>query len=321
MDEFLEAMVGASDLDDLLRPVMELAIADAPAQGCTIHWGWSDEQGFAHHTGLGVHPALRRSQGITTDELPWCGAARRSETVVLPVLGDGDAFASEASCRGFGAVWSFPIPGDLDDRIVLSVWRGREGAPSSSNRLSVNRVLHMAALAFQRHRTEEQLRHAALHDPLTGAPNRTVLDTHLESVLAEPDGTDALFVLDLDGFKQINDEHGHPTGDLVLRAVVDRIDHALRPGDLLARLGGDEFAVVCQAISDADEAAAIAQRLLAAISEPLAVDGRNVQVGASVGISLTGPDQTPNQLLRSADQALIAAKRQGKGTLVFASTT
>jgi diguanylate cyclase (GGDEF)-like protein len=319
MDDFLEAMSQARGLHDLLQPVMHLARADAPAEGCSIFWR-SIDGSAGEHIGAGVDLTLLTKDRFAPEELPWLAAGTSGEPVVIGELEEVDTeFAMEVVGRGFGSIWSLPVPVQGDHAVVLSVWRSRKGPLSSTNQLSVNRALHMTSVAFERHRAEEQLRHAALHDPLTGAPNRTLLDTRLDSLIDRPDRSDAVLVLDLDGFKQVNDRYGHAAGDLVLRTVVQRLDHALRPGDLLARLGGDEFAVVCTSVGDESELTAIARRLLDVVTQPLDIEGRLVRIGASIGVSLAGAGQTGDQLLRSADEALIAAKRDGKGTIRFAS--
>ena len=254
-------------------------------------------------------------------QTPWRSAADTGVPVVLSSLGALDTdFAVAARDLGFGTVWSFPAPTRGDLPVVLSVWRRREGSPTSSNRLSIERALQMTALAVERQRAEEQLRHAAHHDPLTGAPNRTMLDGYLAS-MSGSGRNDAVLVLDLDGFKEVNDRHGHAAGDEVLRTVVDRLQRVLRPDDRLARLGGDEFAVVCAEVADHDEAGAIATRLIDALGSPIDLDAGTVQIGGSVGIGLAAPGVTGDQLLRAADEALIAAKRAGKGTYVVAPPT
>ena len=167
---------------------------------------------------------------------------------------------------------------------------------------------------------EDQLRHLALHDPLTGLPNRTLLTDRIEHTLARAerhhDQTGVLFV-DVDNFKLINDSYGHRTGDEILLAVAERITAAVRTEDTVARFGGDEFVVVCERLYDHKEASDIAHRVLAAVREPLEIGDRPIVLTASIGIAYTSTGDAET-LLRDADTAMYQAKRQGRDqTAVF----
>jgi diguanylate cyclase (GGDEF)-like protein len=159
--------------------------------------------------------------------------------------------------------------------------------------------------------TERKLSHQALHDPLTGLPNRTFFLERLELALERhgEDNTAVLFV-DLDGFKLINDSLGHGTGDALLVQAAERIKESLRAEDLAARLGGDEFAIICTASSPARAAERVAERLIAALAAPFWIDGRDVFITASIGIA--GARGSAEDLLRDADLAMYHAKTTGK---------
>jgi diguanylate cyclase (GGDEF)-like protein len=156
-------------------------------------------------------------------------------------------------------------------------------------------------------------RHLAQHDALTGLPNRLLFDELVGSRLATANrhGTSlALLAIDLDGFKAVNDAHGHPVGDGVLKAAASRISRVLRGSDVVCRLGGDEFAVLLDETGLAD-AQHVAHKLIDALSEPY--PGVSPSVSASVGIALhPGAGSTPAELCQHADQALYQAKRAGK---------
>jgi diguanylate cyclase (GGDEF)-like protein len=164
---------------------------------------------------------------------------------------------------------------------------------------------------------EADLEHQAYSDPLTGLANRVLFGRRLDEALArDADGTAVVFV-DLDEFKSVNDTLGHDAGDQVLRIVADRIRGCLRPGDTPARLGGDEFAVLLRRTGGPENARRVAERLLDALSRPVALDhGPHVTVPASLGLALGGADRSSaTALLRHADRAMYAAKARGKGML------
>jgi diguanylate cyclase (GGDEF)-like protein/PAS domain S-box-containing protein len=166
-------------------------------------------------------------------------------------------------------------------------------------------------------RAESELRRRALYDPLTGLANRDLLADHLELALEQlhrSRGTVAALYIDLDRFKDVNDGLGHETGDEILRQVGLRLSHAVRAPDTAARLGGDEFLVLCPGIVEAVDATSIADRLETVLSRPYEVDGRIVDVGASIGVSVTSNGKTgAEELLRQADLAMYEAKNSGRG--------
>ena len=151
----------------------------------------------------------------------------------------------------------------------------------------------------------------ALVDALTGVANRAMFETTLERTLTrrEHETVGVLFV-DLDGFKAVNDEHGHASGDDVLRTVAGRIKNALRPADLVARYGGDEFAVLLDDV-EAPFAAEVGERLVAAFTEPIDHGNGRAHVGVSVGVAMSWPDDDVESIVRRADQAMYRAKAAG----------
>jgi diguanylate cyclase (GGDEF)-like protein/PAS domain S-box-containing protein len=164
----------------------------------------------------------------------------------------------------------------------------------------------------ERKRLERQLEHQANHDALTGLANRR----QLSQELAETDNADfdAMIFIDLDRFKDINDQLGHAVGDRLLATVAARIGANVRPGDLPARLGGDEFAVLLRDTSR-EQSELIAERLLTTIREPMHIDGHDIEVDASVGVAVSEPGdgRTSRDLLHESDVAMYVAKREGRG--------
>lgn len=166
--------------------------------------------------------------------------------------------------------------------------------------------------------SEAHARHLALHDALTGLPNRLQFSDRLAYILASAQRSGAMTAVccvDLDGFKAVNDRWGHAAGDSVLRAVASRLREQVRGHDVVARLGGDEFAIVLARLSDFDEAQAVLERMLAEIARPILVaEGVETQVGASIGIAaVDGADEAT--LLQRADAAMYASKRLGRNRI------
>jgi diguanylate cyclase len=162
---------------------------------------------------------------------------------------------------------------------------------------------------------EADLRHQAFHDALTGLANRALLQERIDHALAAAPrlgGVVALCFCDLDGFKGINDSLGHAVGDEVLRAIATRLSSIVRPGDTVARLGGDEFAVLMENVANPDIGAAIARRIVSALSEPVEIEERHLLVSGSVGLAVATTATTTARLLTDADSAMYEAKAAGK---------
>jgi diguanylate cyclase (GGDEF)-like protein len=168
---------------------------------------------------------------------------------------------------------------------------------------------------------EARATHLALHDPLSGLPNRSLFAARLDAALNRledhPDGIAVLFI-DLDRFKDVNDTHGHEAGDNLLRVVARRLTDALRGADLLARFGGDEFAIMQTHVRSAHDCAALAHRILEAMREPFDVGPANVMVGATIGIAIAPENGRDREtLMKLADQALYRAKNEGRNRYAF----
>ncbi len=234
-------------------------------------------------------------------------ARRQYRSAIEPALQAGDTWSGELTmCRHDGA-----------EVRVLQTIAAELGDDDTPRRLSV-----MGRVVSDGDTTIEELVHRATHDHLTGLPNRGLLLDRLDLALARSrrEGTPvALLFIDLDRFKEVNDNHGHDAGDAVLVQVADRMAGVLRPSDTVARLGGDEFVVLCEDLSGDLDAATIADRLLEAIeATAVPVADTDLTVSASIGISVaTGGANSPDgqSLLQRADAAMYRAKKAGRSRI------
>jgi two-component system cell cycle response regulator len=178
--------------------------------------------------------------------------------------------------------------------------------------------------AIERGRSEQQLAHQALHDVLTGLPNRVLFTDRLTYALAQNERQDSfvgIFFLDLDGFKGINDRLGHLAGDELLRSMAGRLLAWIRPGDTVSRFGGDEFTVLVREVDGPGEAVQIAERLTEAVRSPVDLEGENVSLTPSIGVVLGDSTQKPEDLLERADKAMYSAKRRADTNYEVAART
>jgi diguanylate cyclase (GGDEF)-like protein len=201
--------------------------------------------------------------------------------------------------------------------LLVAVW-DEDRPPGAAGAVALDRLGALAdqgSTAVAAARALAEARHQARHDATTGLANRRLFTERLEAALADGRRTGwhpVVCFLDLDGFKRVNDVHGHAVGDHLLVAVGERIQESLRETDLAARLSGDEFGVLLRGVDRAVEAGAVAAKLVSALHQPFDVDGHEVRIGASVGVAaapLAG--ETPDQLLKAADHAMYDAKREG----------
>jgi len=247
------------------------------------------------------------------------------------ILGGGDKIvdANRAACRMLGrprrdlrgrclseflhedgdeGVWT----GDRPDGIPLAVERIPGTIEGEKGPLRIVTLLDVTA----RHLTAECLQHLANHDVLTGLPNRGFLESHLKRELARSEKESQVLgvaVIDLDGFKPVNDTYGHAVGDELLIQVAQRFTAALRIRDLIARTGGDEFVGIFPDVGNRDSLAFLADRLLGVFREPFQVLGHSIVLGGSIGLAISPDDgRDQDSLLHAADAAMYRAKRSGR---------
>jgi diguanylate cyclase (GGDEF)-like protein len=177
-----------------------------------------------------------------------------------------------------------------------------------------SRFLHLA-LKDENRNLEAKLAYQAFHDSLTGLANRALFRDRLEHALARSarGARSALLLLDLDHFKAVNDGLGHGEGDRLLQAVATRLTQVTRGCDTVSRIGGDEFAILLDDIQEPDDALRVVDRIMEALRSPVALQGRQVIVGASIGVAHARPEDRVDELLRNADVAMYRAKAEGRG--------
>ena len=270
--------------------------------------------------------ALRYEQ-LQTDlrEGPCALAYASGDPVSVPDLTVDErfpAFAAAARDAGLAAVFTFPLRHDAGRLGALDLYRETPGPLDDADVAAAQTLADVTAAYLlnaetrdEARRVADHFRTSALHDSLTGLPNRRLLQERIEhagSRARRSHSTAAVLYADLDRFKQVNDTFGHAMGDTLLTAVARRLRSLIRPGDTLARLSGDEFVILCEDLTCPDDAEVLAARVTGALAEPFELMGEQVTIGASVGIAYAGPGEsvTPD-LITAADLAMYEAKRRG----------
>jgi len=256
--------------------------------------------------------------GVGPDELGEEAKERIRETLGIERV---EVLAGPREIAAWGALESaaskVSVPIHTGDRVhgALAASSEREDAFGDEAASFLKAVANVLAIAFSRLHLEEQMRHQALHDSLTGLANRTLCRDRIERALAiserEGNATAVLYV-DVDNFKRVNDLFGHAAGDQLLIALARRMAAAVRPADTVARLGGDEFVVVCESV-DERTALALGWRVSTAVQEPVEVAGVEHSLAASIGIALGTRATDPDVLISHADAAAYRAKERGSG--------
>jgi len=302
----------------------ELTIFPRHASDVALRAWWWPEGGSCGFSQLPANPAEMVAASLASDGggllMQRCSSRRDqpvrvagralNDAIVVAVEGDGGPIGSLLLANRLGDVTTF-APEEV--RLLETLAR-QLGTALENGELE-------RSLATLRE-GERELRHQALHDPLTGMPNRSLFADRLGHALSRrTTAAVALLFIDLDGFKDVNDTFGHSAGDEVLAMVASRVTDCLRPADTAARLGGDEFAVLIEGAGPA-EAQAVAHRVLDAVRMPIELaNGRVVAVDASIGVAMGAPGEVaPDALLRQADAEMYRAKARGKGAVEIAAS-
>jgi diguanylate cyclase (GGDEF)-like protein len=272
------------------------------------------KRGPYHDMDVVLHERLEAARTHLLHSRPAC---------ILTVLELPDAEDLEAVTALRAAAPGVPIvvlsKHDGDDEGVRAIRLGAEDVLVKDG-IDARALARAIRFAIERKRGESELARQALHDPLTSLANRTLFVDRLELALSRSARRQvhvAVLFVDLDGFKLVNDRHGHEAGDTVLREVAHRLQAEVRPGDTVARIGGDEFLILCEDIADDAHVAAIAERLTLVIGGPITHDDLELEVGGSVGAVLgMGGRDAAESLIRGADAAMYRAKQTPGSTYV-----
>jgi diguanylate cyclase (GGDEF)-like protein/PAS domain S-box-containing protein len=318
----LETMASSHTLTPVLRRLAE--VTDSLFAGAASTIGVMDDDGVLRNP---ASPSLSPAVVAALDAEPPSGRlgrqVRRSDQLVCVDLArdrDWAAIAPAALEQGLTSCWWFPVRGVASDEVlgVVGVFHPTAREPSTEDLPIIDRVRHLAALALERGRFERRLEHQAVHDSLTGIPNRTLLLDRVERALhfgrVRSTHTAVLFI-DVDRFKVVNDSLGHAAGDELLRQVARRLAGEVRPSDTVGRFGGDEFIVVLEDVGGEAGALDAARALLAALEDDLVVDGQPIRISVSIGVALAGPDTDDvgaDAMVRNADAAMYRAKDAGR---------
>lgn len=242
----------------------------------------------------------------------------RKVTTVLPSLSPGNQEPLRLGELNWDSKWQ-----TLDAHRRDGTWVPVDMSLTSTTFGAKTVYVLIARDATMRKLHEGQLEHQATHDALTGLANRKLFEELLMRAVFRGDRSHhpvAVLFVDLDGFKEINDAHGHPMGDRVLAEVARRLENTVRPGDVVARLGGDEFAVLCESLSEIADAEKIAGRIVASVAEPIPVTSGIAIVTASVGVALADDGEGASSLVSRADHAMYEMKNAGKAGYRLAPT-
>jgi diguanylate cyclase (GGDEF)-like protein len=326
LSEFAQTMVTDFPIQGILDHLVKRIVDVMPitAAGVTLISPGLDPRYVAASDGSAL---LFEKLQTELGEGPCLEAYETGEAVVVPDLNTERRFphfSPRALDAGLTAVFTFPMRHADVLLGALDLYRETAGALTPGSMRAAQTLADVAAAYLINAQARADLqdssdesRDAALHDPLTGLPNRILLMQRLEHAFlrAQRSGkTTAVLFVDLDEFKAVNDTYGHRVGDELLVAVAERLIGVLRPGDSLARLSGDEFVVICEDLDHPAQADAIAARFDAALGLPFALSRDTLHMQASIGIAFTGVGSgAPEEIIQDADHAMYLAKRHKGG--------
>ncbi len=323
-NRMLEMVARNEPITDIFKVLTETVAEFRTTWTCAVHSLGSGSLKLMASSGLNDKMKQHlRSISTSFAGAPESMALMTGEPYLIEDLGAEQKPWSELlRANGLVTVWSAPFfASDSEALGTLSVYALLKWKPSSTDLEMLEMARYMAALVLERSRLHAQLIDHAYHDSLTGLPNRRLARDRILSAVKRAARTGqgmAVLWIDLNRFKQINDQYGHPVGDAVLQQTAKRLSARLRSSDTLARMGGDEFMALIEGMSSRETAETIAKDLLEALALPMQIEELELNLSASIGISLYPEDgQTGDSLSHHADQAMYAAKFGSGGVRSF----
>jgi diguanylate cyclase (GGDEF)-like protein/PAS domain S-box-containing protein len=336
-----QALAESATVEDAMKIVLR-TVCQALEWTCGAHWKWIESEellrcGATWHVDVeGVAGFVAASRESPNEAPAWRGAAPGTSTggVVRRVWFSGEPawFADvmqhpdfrrgpAAARAGLHSAFGFPILADTQPLGVMEFYSREIKQPDEALLQMVKAIGSQIGQFIQRKQAEDKLAHLAQFDTVTGLPNRYLFNDRLSQMLAQAQRNSwsiGILFVDLDRFKAINDTYGHAAGDTLLRQVAARLAASVRSGDTVGRLSGDEFAVALTNLAKAEDAGLVAQKIVAALTEPFELDGHQAYVTGSIGIALYPADGAdPDVLVKNADTAMYRAKQIGRNNYQF----
>lgn len=324
----LEMVARDQPLDDILNQIALMIKHQRPDVVCAISLLRDTQLQCVSGAGL---PEVCTQSTVSLNASPCecsarCAAATHTATLLRNI---SSCFDACDQCRllaryyGIHTCWSVPII-SRDGRVLGTItlhFHSTTTGPDASDKQIADTASYLAAIAIEQRSLTEQLTYQSYYDTITGLPNRVLFRDRLNQALAQgkqPSRLTAVVLIDLDRFKQVNNTLGHSIGDTLLHNVAQRFHGCVRQGDTLARLGGDEFVLVLTDLVNPNECVRVCQKFLDVLREPFRIEGYNLFVTASIGISLYPDDtQDATTLLQNAETAMYRAKRQVPNSIQF----
>jgi diguanylate cyclase (GGDEF)-like protein/PAS domain S-box-containing protein len=315
----LERIARGAPISDSLRSIAHLAGRRLGDGDLVI--GFFDQTGTFMCEAPSVDPDLVAVLDRTGISRPRTVTRREAQPGAIYRSNEGwDSVVRAASGGRYVTAWVSELMGadESTGRVVLLRRHDSQLTHEEADLLGL--VADLATIAVERHDLQSRLAHGALHDDLTGLPNRRFLVSRLREAFSAEGSSAGLLYVDLDRFKLINDSLGHEAGDQLLQEITRRFRRALRPHDLVARVGGDEFVVLCPEVDDVETVARLGERLTMALAEPVDLPGGRVVVSGSIGVLHAVGPADPASVLQDADLAMYEAKQLGRNRLALFHT-